>query len=261
MIAMYSIFELSFGKNARSMRLLYCIMFSDKRFPSNGIRSLLAAIKVNHRSQPRQWRRRTSWPDRRWRHHHGSDDFWWVMFHFDSCHSANFSPHYHAESKNQWARDGRGKWHRETHLHWRRLRTRRLYSLFLPKRIQALNKISLENVDSIERKICFNWTTFELICTMISPTRKVYFSFVRHMNFIVFDFFRVIVDMHMYVLFIVFSFRKVWTRWLSWSSYGFDFHDHHRHSLVGVLVASTCLRFAHVMPQVRPPFPTSKHVS
>lgn len=32
-------------------------------------------------------------------------------------------------------------------------------------------------------------------------------------------------------------------------------------TLVDVLVASTCPRFAHVMSQVRTPFPASKHVS
>jgi len=47
LIAMYSIFELCCDKNSRSMRFLYGVMFSDKRFLSNSIRSLLADKQIN----------------------------------------------------------------------------------------------------------------------------------------------------------------------------------------------------------------------
>ena len=41
LLAMYAVFELNFNKNSRTIRLLYGIVFNDKRFLSNTIRSLL----------------------------------------------------------------------------------------------------------------------------------------------------------------------------------------------------------------------------
>lgn len=41
LLAMYSIFELNFNKNSRTIRLLYCIAFSDKRFLTNTIRRFM----------------------------------------------------------------------------------------------------------------------------------------------------------------------------------------------------------------------------
>jgi activator of HSP90 ATPase len=41
LLAMYAIFELNFHKNSRTVRLLYGIAFSDKRFLSNTIRNFI----------------------------------------------------------------------------------------------------------------------------------------------------------------------------------------------------------------------------
>ena len=41
LLSMYAVFELNFNKNSRTIRLLYGIVFNDKRFLSNTIRSLL----------------------------------------------------------------------------------------------------------------------------------------------------------------------------------------------------------------------------
>jgi hypothetical protein len=41
LLALYSVFELNFNKNSRTIRLLYAIVFSDKRFISNTIRSFI----------------------------------------------------------------------------------------------------------------------------------------------------------------------------------------------------------------------------
>ena len=41
LIAMYSIFELSFDKKSRTTRLLYAVLYGDKQFLSNSIRILI----------------------------------------------------------------------------------------------------------------------------------------------------------------------------------------------------------------------------
>lgn len=52
LIAMYTIFELSFDKKSRTIRLLYSILYGDKQFLSNSIRLLIKEKKIDiHREQ------------------------------------------------------------------------------------------------------------------------------------------------------------------------------------------------------------------
>ena len=41
LLAMYTIFELSFDKKSRAIRLLYCVLHGDKNYLTNSIRSLI----------------------------------------------------------------------------------------------------------------------------------------------------------------------------------------------------------------------------
>jgi hypothetical protein len=41
LLALYTIFELNFNKHARAIRLLYAVVFGDKRFISNVIRNVI----------------------------------------------------------------------------------------------------------------------------------------------------------------------------------------------------------------------------
>ncbi|CAF3542494.1 unnamed protein product [Rotaria socialis] len=47
LLAMYAIFELNFHKNSRSIRLLYAIVFADKRFLSNAIRDVIQEKQID----------------------------------------------------------------------------------------------------------------------------------------------------------------------------------------------------------------------
>ncbi|CAM4942781.1 unnamed protein product [Rotaria socialis] len=47
LLAMYAIFELNFHKNSRSIRLLYAIVFADKRFLSNTIRDVIQEKQID----------------------------------------------------------------------------------------------------------------------------------------------------------------------------------------------------------------------
>ena len=46
LLSMYTIFELSFPKNSRTIRLLYCIIHGEKRFLTNTIRSFVKDKKI-----------------------------------------------------------------------------------------------------------------------------------------------------------------------------------------------------------------------
>ena len=47
LIAMYSIFELSFDKKSRTIRFLYCVLHGDKQFLSNSIRVLIKEKNID----------------------------------------------------------------------------------------------------------------------------------------------------------------------------------------------------------------------
>lgn len=47
LIAMYSIFELSFDKKSRTIRFLYCVLHGDKQFLSNSIRVLIKEKSIH----------------------------------------------------------------------------------------------------------------------------------------------------------------------------------------------------------------------
>jgi hypothetical protein len=47
LIAMYTIFELSFNKNSRTVRLLYSCLHGDKRFLSNSIRVFIKGKQID----------------------------------------------------------------------------------------------------------------------------------------------------------------------------------------------------------------------
>ncbi len=47
LIAIYTIFELNFNKNSRTMRLLYSVLHGDKRFLSNPIRILIKEKNID----------------------------------------------------------------------------------------------------------------------------------------------------------------------------------------------------------------------
>ncbi|CAF1502715.1 unnamed protein product [Adineta ricciae] len=47
LLAMYAVFELNFNKNSRTIRLLYAIVFGDKRFISNSIRNLVKEKQIH----------------------------------------------------------------------------------------------------------------------------------------------------------------------------------------------------------------------
>ncbi|CAF4239618.1 unnamed protein product, partial [Adineta steineri] len=47
LLAMYAVFELNFNKNNRTIRLLYAIVFGDKRFISNSIRNLVKEKNID----------------------------------------------------------------------------------------------------------------------------------------------------------------------------------------------------------------------
>lgn len=47
LIAMYSIFELSFDKKSRTIRFLYCVLHGDKQFLSNSIRVLIKEMNID----------------------------------------------------------------------------------------------------------------------------------------------------------------------------------------------------------------------
>ena len=47
LLAMYAIFELNFPKNSRTIRLLYAIVFSDKRFLSTSIRNFMQEKQID----------------------------------------------------------------------------------------------------------------------------------------------------------------------------------------------------------------------
>lgn len=47
LIAMYTIFELSFNKKSRTIRFLYSLLHSDKRFLSNSIRIFIKEKKID----------------------------------------------------------------------------------------------------------------------------------------------------------------------------------------------------------------------
>jgi hypothetical protein len=52
LIAMYSIFELSFDKKSRTIRFLYCVLHGDKQFLSNSIRVLIKEKNIDiHRER------------------------------------------------------------------------------------------------------------------------------------------------------------------------------------------------------------------
>ena len=53
LIAMYTIFELSFDKKSRTIRFLYCVLHGDKQFLSNSIRMLIKEKNIDiHRERP-----------------------------------------------------------------------------------------------------------------------------------------------------------------------------------------------------------------
>lgn len=55
LIAMYSIFELSFDKKSRTIRFLYCVLHGDKQFLSNSIRVLIKEKNIEiHQERLRQ---------------------------------------------------------------------------------------------------------------------------------------------------------------------------------------------------------------
>lgn len=54
LIAMYSIFELSFDKKSRTTRLLYSILYGDKQFLSNSIRILIKEKNIDIHRQRHQ---------------------------------------------------------------------------------------------------------------------------------------------------------------------------------------------------------------
>lgn len=47
LLAMYAVFELNFNKNSRTIRLLYAIVFGDKRFISNIVRNLVKEKQID----------------------------------------------------------------------------------------------------------------------------------------------------------------------------------------------------------------------
>jgi hypothetical protein len=47
LMAMYSIFELSFDKKSRTIRFLYCVLHGDKQFLSNSIRVLIKEKNID----------------------------------------------------------------------------------------------------------------------------------------------------------------------------------------------------------------------
>lgn len=52
LIAMYSIFELSFDKKSRTIRFLYCVLYGEKQFLSNSIRVLIKEKNIEiHRDR------------------------------------------------------------------------------------------------------------------------------------------------------------------------------------------------------------------
>ena len=52
LIAMYSIFELSFDKKSRTTRLLYAVLYGDKQFLSNSIHILIKEKNIDiHRQR------------------------------------------------------------------------------------------------------------------------------------------------------------------------------------------------------------------
>lgn len=54
LIAMYTIFELSFDKKSRTTRLLYSVLYGDKQFLSNSIRILIKEKNIDIHREPFQ---------------------------------------------------------------------------------------------------------------------------------------------------------------------------------------------------------------
>ncbi|CAF1501583.1 unnamed protein product [Adineta ricciae] len=54
LISMYTIFELSFDKKSRTIRLLYCVLHGDKQFLSNSVRVLIKEKNINIQREPPQ---------------------------------------------------------------------------------------------------------------------------------------------------------------------------------------------------------------
>ena len=52
LIAMYTIFELNFPKNSRTIRLLYSVLHCDRRFLSNTIRLFIKEKQINIDDEP-----------------------------------------------------------------------------------------------------------------------------------------------------------------------------------------------------------------